>query len=350
MNPFCALAAAALAACAATAAHAQYKPPFDDDTWTGVQLLVDNDLFVPGKTDRWYTHGMRLSWNYDRPPKTLLARSFMTLLSDWAGLAGRDVPLTYSIGQSMYSPRDISNPAPQPQDRPWAGFSYFSISAQNESAPHFSAAEIKLGLTGPGSGAETVQTQWHRLIGSPHPAGWAQQTLARPIVQATWASVTRHPNFWRDRLAWQNGWGAAIGNARVYGNLNLSLLMGDLRHTAGDAPILIPNEGDFVAHDFRKRPVYEKPFGYLSVTANAVAYNYFIEGPVPYVNDVRALPLHATAQLGVSLPVGRWANLGRSLRATYAFNVRTSEHQTISTGQPGGVQRWGSFALVFNLD
>jgi hypothetical protein len=317
-----------------------------------VQFAVDNDLFVPGKTDRWYTNGLRLSWSYGRESKWLVSKSFADLLAQWTGPSVCAAPITYSIGQSIYSPRQIGVAAAQPEDRPWAGFSYFSMAAQHDAAPYFSATEIKLGVTGRDSGAQAVQTQWHRLIGSPHPAGWEHQTIGRPIVQLTFARLTRESAFWNKNLALQHGWGAAVGNARVYGTATVALVLGSHGQqgvSGQSAPILIANEGDFVLHDNRERSLNQQPYTYLALSANAVAYNYFIEGPVPYINGIRTLPAFATAQWGVSLPLGKWLWVNRDLRLTYALNVRTSEYRLASTNEPGGVQRWGSFGLLMKL-
>ena len=312
----------------------------------GYQINVDNDFFVPGSTDRWYTNGLRLAWTFKTPSTTPWLQGILTSARDW-DLIDAEPTLTYSFGQSMYSPRNVSNPLPQPLDRPWGGFLYGGITAQAFQGPRFAATEIKLGVTGPLALAGPVQSAWHGLIGSPQPVGWGQQLAGRPALQISHTRQYRHPNFANDSMAFQTGWGGAVGSLRVYGNVNASLIWGDLRGSA--TPTLIPNEGDFVVLDLENREMFKHPFGYFSVAMNLVGYNYFITGPTPYGNtELRTNPLFGTAQIGISLPTQKWLG-SNAPRLVYALNIRSAEFGTVGPDQIGGVQRWGSVTLNWDL-
>lgn len=340
------------ASAGAQTANPEGRPPARQEgqhDFAGFQINVDNDFFVPGSTDRWYTNGLRLAWTYKTPPTKSTNPWVQTILANarnW-DLIDAEPTLTYSLGQSMYSPRDVSIPLPQPLDRPWGGFLYGGITAQAYKGPRFAATEIKAGVTGPLALAGPTQSAWHSLIGSPQPVGWSQQLAGRPALQVSHTRQYRYPNFADDQLAFQTGWGGAIGNLRVYGNANASLIWGDLRGSA--TPTLIANEGDFVVLDLEDRAMFKRPFGYFSVSMNLVAYNYFITGPTPYGNtELRTNPLYGTAQIGVSLPAQQWLG-SKAPRLVYALNIRSPEFRSVSPDQTGGVQRWGSVTLNWDL-
>lgn len=314
--------------------------------FAGYQLNLDNDFFVPGSTDRWYTNGLRLAWTYKTPSNNPWVQGVLASARDW-DLIDAEPTLTYSVGQSMYSPRAVSVATAQPLDRPWGGFLYGGITAQAYKGPRFAATEIKVGVTGPLALAAPLQSAWHNLIGSPQPVGWSQQLAGRPALQISHTRQYRHPNFSGDQLAFQTGWGGAVGNLRVYGNVNASLIWGDLQGSA--TPTLIANEGDFVVLDLEDRAMFKRPFGYFSVGMNLVAYNYFITGPTPYGNtELRTNPVFGTAQIGISLPTQQW--LGKQApRLVYALNIRSAEFRSVGLEQMGGVQRWGSLTLNWDL-
>ena len=311
-----------------------------DDVYSR-QFQVENDLFVGGHTDRWYTNGLRYSWTYKGAPTNGFLRDLHAIPRKF-GLLGETGSHAYSIGQSMYSPRDIGSALPQAQDRPWSGFLYLSMGADGYKDSEYQSNEVKIGVTGYASLADAAQIEWHRIIGSRYPAGWPLQTHIRPVVQFTHAKVNRQQDLIKDLLGWQTSYGFGLGNARVYGNASASVLLGKLKKD--DAPLLIANEGDFTVHDVNRREMYKSLFGFASIGAQAVGYNYFIEGPTPYVSDIRTMPTVGTAQLGFSVPI--WKSTNPGVRLVFTVNARTSEFQTISTGASGGVQRWGSFTFV----
>ncbi len=315
----------------------------------GTQLNWDNDAWAPGHTDRWFTNGTRYAWTYKATPQTAVAntvRSASRLL-----LSNKEEPtLTYAIGQNLYTPRDIRLARPQPEDRPWAAFTYFGMTSQVFEDNTFSATDLKVGLTGPFAMGEAIQATVHTLIGSARPAGWHQQLGQRLGIQLGYARVYRgKTSVVNDLVDFQWGWGSAVGTLRAYGSLNATVLVGNLMG-GNRTPILVGNEGDFVAQDTPNRPMLDRPFSYLSIAGTAVAYNYFVDGTPPYgASTIRALPGYTHAQIGVSLPLQTWVNKDWP-RVVYAINVRSSEFETTASGPRGGPQRWGTVTLNWDFD
>ncbi len=326
--------------------HAQEGFPSKDELM-GTQLNWDNDLWAPSKIDRWYTNGIRYSWTYRKTPNTVLAREFADASKVVFGPSSAPT-LTYTVGQLMYTPRDITVSGPQPNDRPWGGFLYFGLTAHAYEGRTFSAAEVKLGLTGKYAFAEQTQTAIHKIVDSARPAGWDQQLEPRLGAQLTYTRLSRFGNnLLNDRVGFQLGWGGAVGTVRTYANVNATMLIGDL--DGNDPPILIGNEGDFISQDFNNRPVFKKPFGYISAGLNAVGYNYFLTGPTPYgASLISPLPGFVTIQVGVSVPLQHWLKGGWP-RLVYAVSARSPEFENAGLGQGAGIQRWGTFTANWDF-
>jgi hypothetical protein len=85
------------------------------DDVVGWQVNWDNDAWGKGKTDRWYTNGIRISWTYDQLPTFVVGKLFLDG-SEW--FLWRDVvpTLSYSFGQTMYTPKGSAIRAETEQD------------------------------------------------------------------------------------------------------------------------------------------------------------------------------------------------------------------------------------------
>ena len=337
-----------LSVCLASAAWAQgMSVAHSADDLLGGQFVWENDSMARGNQDRWYTNGIRYAWTYKAPPQVDLSKMVLGA-GQWL-LDKSQVTLTYAVGQNMYTPGNITNPLPQPNDRPWAAFTYAGVTTQavEKESGRFSAYDVKLGLTGPLALGEAAQASMHTLIDAKRPQGWHQQLPQRVGIQLAYGTTHRvQGGMLRDYLGFQYGWGVAAGTLRVYGTVNASVILGDLR--SDDPPLFISNEGDFLVQDFENRFMYKKPFTYLSVGATAVGYNHFLEGETPYgKSNIRVLPGYGTAQFGVSFPLS-WVRPSWP-RLTYTYNVRSAEFETLGVPALAAIQRWGGIHLNWNF-
>ncbi|GAB2189204.1 lipid A deacylase LpxR family protein [Sessilibacter sp. MAH1] len=140
-----------------------------------VSISFENDLFGPGEDDN-YTHGSQISYVSD------------TYMPHWAQRAAEklsydtnytDIRYVTTIGQQIYAPADISRSELIEDDRPYAGWLYFSaglLADSNEGKYRtLDKSEIIVGLVGPDSGAEAAQKTAHKLVGVQRPEGWDNQ-------------------------------------------------------------------------------------------------------------------------------------------------------------------------------
>ena len=126
-----------------------------------------------------------------------------------------------SFGQNIYTPEDITQTELIVDDRPYAGVTYFSAGFHSRTIEYLDSLELYIGLVGPNSYAEQVQTWWHELIGSEIPQGWDNQLNNEPVIGITYEHK-------RKLLIYDYGHGlgldtsmhlgGGLGNAYTYAN------------------------------------------------------------------------------------------------------------------------------------
>ncbi len=141
-----------------------------------------NDVFAG--TDRHFTNGGSISWLDDpfRSKDDNRTNSYSALVFDVANalpFTTMDTTQQHTAGislmQMIITPTDITQTEPQYDDLPYAGYlalSFYMFEFDDES---FSEYRMEVGVVGPQSGAEWLQTTVHRIIGSEEPKGWDTQ-------------------------------------------------------------------------------------------------------------------------------------------------------------------------------
>lgn len=140
----------------------------------------ENDLYGDSE-DRWYTNGFRLALALvpDDRPKAL----------DWvsdllpSGPSEQNTDFFIAVGQSMFSPDDITIAALIPDDRPYGGWLYGEVGVSGGKKNMQETLTLSLGVTGPPSLARRTQKFVHTFSGSPEPKGWENQVPFEPTVQ-----------------------------------------------------------------------------------------------------------------------------------------------------------------------
>lgn len=121
---------------------------------------LENDVFA--LTDRYYTHGLKLSW---------ISPYKMANQSDPLSRSA----ISVSFGQNIYTPYDIEREDLIEDDRPWAGISYFTFAMHRKRDKTMDTFEFLLGIIGPSSLAAKMQKFVHSLYRGTQPQGWHHQ-------------------------------------------------------------------------------------------------------------------------------------------------------------------------------
>ena len=204
-----------------------------------INFLAENDLWGSG-SDKYFTHGTRLSFveskeeakgiqscTPEQQEKESGGLDFIRnmvdpLLGEKSSLKTNQI--SFIIGQNIFTPEDISNPNLIVNDRPYAGWLYFGIGLMRshiikKGLAIFDTLEVDLGIVGPESYAQDVQTWWHKNISdSPRPAGWDNQLKNEPGIlvnlERKWRMELRLMSTrvcrWIFCRAWGRPWGMYI--------------------------------------------------------------------------------------------------------------------------------------------
>jgi hypothetical protein len=156
-------------------------PPAEREEVGVWSVLLENDVFY--NVDRHYTNGVRLS--YTTPAGEVPGAVRRALVRTGLFPEGGRWRAIYSLGQSIYTPRDITDPDPGPTDRPYAGWLYGALGVVAEQGIERTLVELSLGIVGPASLAEQAQESVHRVLNADDPQGWDEQLANEPAVLLT---------------------------------------------------------------------------------------------------------------------------------------------------------------------
>ncbi len=319
-------------------------------------MIWENDTFA--STDKWYTNGVMVNWTlsdvrtWDVPEdgQPGLSQAYSADLPDWAQFMVNVLPfsedyanntyrLAFSVGQNMYAPANIKIAAPQPNDRPWAGWLYINPSFSVRGENRMDVFELSFGVVGPWSGAEEAQKWAHEIIDSTTPAGWDNQ------LSNEFAFVLSWQRYWRYALTdeledtfgadFVGNVGFSAGNVYVYGEAGFMFRAGyNIPHDYGVS--LIRPAGTYGTPIDDSDPRLDDGFdfsifGFTGTQQRIVGRNMFLDGNT-FANS---------ASIDKHVWVGDFrAGVGATMGPVYAnfsMDWRTNEF----IGQSGG-QWFGS--------
>lgn len=266
-----------------------------------LSVQMENDLLGSG-TDQYYSHGTRFSYlSSEEAP-------------DWLYRGARYVPVfnrqgrlrtSYAVGQSVFTPEDITRSDLMRDDRPYAGWAYAAVGLISDHrvrdgalrSNRLDSLELNLGVVGPLSYAEENQKAVHELIGSPEPRGWSHQLRNEPGIMLV------YDRQWQAQYlfdAWGLGVDVTPHVGGTLGNVMTSLSTGVMLRFGRDLPSdygppsvrpSLPGSGFF-------HPTQD--FGwylFAGASGRLVLHNIFIDGNTfrsshsvdrePWVNDLK---------------------------------------------------------------
>ena len=209
------------------------EPSVADDPGYIISLQFENDFFGGG-TDQHFTHGTRIEclsppiqWISDAADKLPWFNSQRAQSDTRGALKAR---ASVSIGQSIYTPEDTFTAQLIQDDRPYAGWLYLGFGlVANQGSERYDKLALELGMVGPSSLAEDVQTFWHSLFGLHVPEGWDNQLNNEPGVVLYYEQARRFdPKKVLFDLEFDviPHFGGSIGNVFTYGAAGFIMRLG----------------------------------------------------------------------------------------------------------------------------
>jgi len=241
-----------------------------------IQIFIEND-FLAG-TDHYYSNGVKVGFGAqaDAWPKPV-----QNWLESVYGYLGKDKQYEqgFFLGQNIYTPRDIKNPDPQPNDRPWAGWLYagWALQRLDTTTPvhKLDTLELNIGVIGPPALAKEVQTEWHKLIGAPEPRGWDHQLPTEPGFVLGYLRKIKIGDESVDMIPHA---GVTVGTVMTLARAGGIVRWG--KNLSGFGPDTIEPGGAVLQGTHAKNPRRPRFEYYLfaGLDVRAVAYNAFLDG------------------------------------------------------------------------
>jgi hypothetical protein len=295
---------ALIAAGSVPAVAAEAEPP------RGVLTLqVDNDFFAG--SDQNYTSGLRIAYAAPMGPSHPLESTARAL-----PFLGGPLSVTYSLGQQLYTPRDISLSQPILTDEPYAGYLYVGIGFESEAhrgqAPRIlTSVELQLGVVGPAALGEQTQRAAHKLFNSDEANGWDNQLKNEPAINLFYDRAwigwheTRIGEAGRGyRIDLSPHVGAALGNVYTYAAGGATLRFGpNLPASLGSRSMRPGPPGS----NYYKTAPDGRWHLFLSAEGRAVARNIFLDGNTfTDSQSVDKYPFVGEARVGIAMTLGRY--------------------------------------------
>jgi hypothetical protein len=303
-------------------------------------FLWENDAFTFARTDGHYSNGMRLSYvtGEDRVGGLLASTGRLLRMGSGDG----HLRASLAVGQSLFTPEDISNPDPIPDDRPYAAWLYGSLGLVADNRRGVTMLALSLGMVGPSAGGEEAQKWVHDLIGSPEPLGWANQLqdeftvqfsfwrlwrpLPRPEASAKGGRITTEilPHV-ETELGNVFVSGAGGGTFRIGSNLPADYGPPRIQPAVPGSEFFIPSRG--LAWYF-----------FAGVEGRVVLHNLFLDGNTFQESlSVDRNVLVGDVQAGLALTLGR-------ARGAFTYVIRSKEFSTQNRAD-----QFGAVSLSFRF-
>lgn len=305
-------------------------------------FYFENDFF--GGTDRHYTNGLKFSWlssDLENWGQHGWRKAFVEALP-FVNRPGAQKNLGFAFGQNIYTPQDQDAVVPNPNDRPYAGWSYLEFTFLSKTGRIADLVAIQAGMVGRHSYAQDAQRVMHEWINDSRPNGWEYQLHdevgVNLIFERKWRLYGRALSGTLG-IDFVPHAGFSLGNVQTHASAGGTLRLGlnlpsdfgvQLIHGAGGVNSPIDDRDPRVAPD-RSWSLFV--FG--GVDGRAVARDIFLDGNT--FRDSRRVTRErfvADLSYGVGFIAGRW-------QLTFTQVVRTREFES----QPFDHNDFGSVAL-----
>ena len=278
-------------------------------------FIYENDVF--NNEDNGYTNGIRLAWTSAERPIFNWAQEAANKIIPTAAKGKKRT--TMALGQSIFTPQNLSDPNLIKNDRPYAGWLYSSYGIMFDTGKTLDNFILTLGVVGPLSGAEQTQEQVHKIVNGANPQGWSHQLHNELGINLTYEKK------WRSILEYSSnkfGFDVIPEFGFNLGNINTSASLGSVLRIGYDLPLdygpprIRPS---LPGSDFFLPTNGLGGYFFVGFQGRAVARNIFLDGnSIQASASVHKKPLLGDMQIGAAITHANW-------RVTYAQIFLTKE-------------------------
>lgn len=297
-----------------------------------LSIKIENDTFIG--EDGQYTGGLEVAYAF-APPADHWTDGLASLLPDGKRQADN---VAYRLGYMIYTPENIERSSLIVDDRPYAGLLSGGVSLFSEIAAEGArvtrGVHLDVGLVGPATGAETIQSQLHEWTDSDEPEGWDNQLENEPFinlgVQQRWWAQHRLGG-----LEFEHGpmLGGAVGNLYTYAATGFGMRLGSNLDRSFTIPAVTPAHSSSL---FFTEGGGFSWYGFANLEGRYMVHNMLLDGNTfSDSHSVDRRPWVGDANLGLALTWSRWQLSFVSVWRTKEFEEQDGSDQfgslTVST-------------------
>jgi hypothetical protein len=284
-----------------------------------LSFSFENDV-IGGGTDENYTSGVRLTYFDVETPMPPFIDEVAKAVPTFD--LNETTSTFFTIGQSIFTPENISIRQNQDDDRPWAAWLYGSLGMTTVTDNHLDELEFTAGVVGPAALGEQTQKLIHRHItDSDIPKGWKNQLDFEPGVILSWRR--RWPVWFKEnigdfRLRVEPDVNVSLGNIYTYAGTGATVTFGPYETRLQDTPPRV--QPAMAGTGFFDTPDNSLSwYLFAGVQGRTIARNIFLDGNIfKDSHDVNKKPFVADANVGFALTFDDY-------RLSYTLNYRTKE-------------------------
>jgi len=298
------------------AAHA--ADPLNDPEGIYTIQIENDSLSIPG-TDRFYTSGERLGYV---TPTGVLPGPLAALGHAVFGEGSQR--LEVDVQQVIYTPVDTQVYNPNPEDRPYAGQLTLRGTIIQDTAATRSLLGLSGGVVGPDSLGQSVQNDFHALIGDTKSKGWHYQLSNEPTLDFYAGRI------WRYDLASFDGGAVGlqvlpqvtgqVGNSEIYAQGGAIVRVGSGLESDYGPAVISPAMSGTDAYT-PTQPIVWYVFG--GAMGRLVAHDLLVQGnDFTSSRGVALTPYQGDLEVGAAIIV-----YGLRVSATEVFETPEFHHQ-----------------------
>jgi lipid A 3-O-deacylase len=277
-----------------------------------IKITFENDILF--QSDQSYTHGTLISYTHE-------INNIKDIIFDRNILARK-----YSIGQYIYTPKDILSFNLVENDRPYAGLLYLDYKTIIDYDDSIISYGVLVGIIGEYSFADKTQIKVHDWLNSKEPNGWDNQ-LNNEIVCNL--SLYNRKIYYYDIVEFLPYYGVAIGN------LNSQLNGG----------IVLRNwVKNFKNYDFITIEPFPKEFKsksinvsfFIGIDFSLIWYNVVLDGNM-FSDSHKVDKNYFVSEIFSGFDI-----ISRSIKCTFSIHARSKEYK-----QQEDIFKFGSLSIAY---
>jgi lipid A 3-O-deacylase len=257
-----------------------------------VNLTIDNDAFLFSAVDRYYSSGIFATLKRKANRRSALAARLFKKDS-----TSRE-HFYYQFAHVFFTPYNPKWTNPDQFDRPYAGWIYLQTGWQGTGKKSVLRLSADLGMVGPATKVQPLQSWWHDVLGFRKPRGWNHQINNSPSLHASLYYLQRLVHHENAEIYWETT--NRLGTVLTQSIQGVALRIGELKPVKESVW-----GGNRLSNSANRHQGMEEFFIFIKESFRYRFYDATVQGnfigqPSQYTETLEPLLVHHQVGLGMA--------------------------------------------------